>query len=277
MHRRFGETSASLFSLMWRRHQALLKRRYVYTRFHGVTPQQRNPQQHSSSFGRAVGIFDRSVSLCLPASQDVLFVYTAPLCKLLLRSTSYTLDNKRGREGSDNKYGIKFNTVYRIPWTAWTCLAKYKVDRRHFAYSHVVLYRQYTKSCLTLSLKQPQRSMFFRFSQRCCGTFRSSGTWRCFRNVGNHSPNDNSGTPTTSTCFDHPHEGVKSIYSSFTTQGREMIILYVCMTTFKRFHKDTGASTQESTDGQLTHWRRRLRTESFETLVKILCEERQLV
>ena len=56
-----------------------------------------------------------------------------------------------GREGSYNKYGLKLNTAHRIPWTAWTCLAKYRADRRHFAYSHVVLYRQHTKSCWTLS------------------------------------------------------------------------------------------------------------------------------
>ena len=130
------------------------------TRFHGVTPQ-RSPQQHFSSYGRAVGIFDSSVSLCLPASQDVLFVCTAPLCILLIRTTFYTPDTKRGREGSYNKYGLKLNTAHRTPRTDWTYLAKYKIDRRHFAYIHVVLYRQHTKSRSTLSLKQPQRPMFW--------------------------------------------------------------------------------------------------------------------
>ena len=87
-------------------------------------------------------------------------------------------------------------------------------------------------------LKKPQRPMVLTFSQRRCGRFGSSGTWCCVRNVANHSPNDNSATSPNSTCFHHPHEGVKSMYSSFTTQGGEIMILCVCVKPFREFHKE---------------------------------------
>lgn len=76
-----------------------------------------SPQNNAmlSSFGSAVGIFDSSVSLCLPASQHVLFVCTAPLCILLLQSMSYSPDTKRAREGSYNKYGLPLNNAHRVP------------------------------------------------------------------------------------------------------------------------------------------------------------------
>jgi len=137
------------------------------------------------------------------------------------------------------------------------------------------------KSCWTLSIKQLQRPMFLRFSQRCCGRFRSSGTWRCARNVGNHSSNDNSATFRTSTCFDHPHEDVKVMYSPFTTQGGETMILYVCMKPLRGFQKEINrfqyTRIQRWTTNPPTPLPTLYRTDSFETFVQILCKARQRV
>jgi hypothetical protein len=95
------------------------------------------------------------------------------------------------------------------------------------------------------------------------------------------TPNDNSATSPTSTCFDHPHEGVKPIYSLFTTQGREMIILYVGTKPFREFHKEINGfqytRIQRWTTNLLMPQPTLYRTDSFETFLQILCEERQLV